>query len=85
MDEGVLAALSAFPLDVRASLGRIVHLIEAHGLERMREPCVKHLEGPVWEMRRAGATRATASSCLEERSPTSTKSGAMAASTSGSG
>ena len=29
-------------------------LVEAHGLERMREPYVKHLEGPVWEMRMRG-------------------------------
>lgn len=25
-----------------------------HGLERMREPYVKHLEGPLWEMRMKG-------------------------------
>ncbi len=50
LDEGVLAALSALTPDIRARFERIVHLIEAHGLERMREPYVKHLEGPVWEM-----------------------------------
>jgi phage-related protein len=31
-----------------------VTLIESHGLERVREPYVKHLEGPVWEMRMKG-------------------------------
>jgi phage-related protein len=39
-----------------------VNLIEGHGLERVREPYVKHLEGPVWEMRmkgRDGIARAT--------------------------
>ena len=33
---------------------RIVELIGSHGLERMREPYVKHLEGPLWEMRMKG-------------------------------
>ena len=54
LDEDVLAALSALAPDIRASFERIVHLIEAHGLERLREPYVKHLEGPVWEMRMRG-------------------------------
>ena len=49
-----MATLSAFPRDIRASFERIVSLIEAHGIERMREPYVKHLEGPVWEMRMEG-------------------------------
>jgi len=39
---------------VRASFERIVHLIQSHGLERMREPYIRHLEGPVWEMRMKG-------------------------------
>jgi phage-related protein len=30
---------------------RIVELIQSYGLEHMREPHVKHLEGPLWEMR----------------------------------
>jgi len=54
LDEDVLTALSVLPADIRAGFERIVHLIEAHGLERMREPYVKHLEGPVWEMRMRG-------------------------------
>lgn len=54
LDEDVLAALSALPADIRAHFERIVHLIEAHGLERVREPYVRHLEGPVWEMRMKG-------------------------------
>ena len=45
---------AALPRDIRASFERIVHLIESHGLELMREPYVKHLEGPVWEMRMKG-------------------------------
>jgi phage-related protein len=31
-----------------------VELIQAHGLERVRGLYVKHLEGPVWEMRLKG-------------------------------
>lgn len=54
LDSDVEAALGALPRDVRASFERIVHLIQSHGLERMREPYVRHLEGPVWEMRMKG-------------------------------
>jgi phage-related protein len=54
LNSEVEAALSALPGDIRASFERIVHLIESHGLTRMREPYVKHLEGPVWEMRMKG-------------------------------
>ena len=42
---------------MRARFRRIVELIQRHGLERMREPHVKHLEGPLWEMRMAGKDR----------------------------
>jgi phage-related protein/DNA-binding XRE family transcriptional regulator len=50
----VLAELEAQPKDIRARYLRIVGLIESHGLERVREPYVKHLEGPLWEMRLKG-------------------------------
>jgi phage-related protein len=53
-DNTVQEALDALPIDTRASFERIVHLIESYGLERMREPYVKHLEGPIWEMRLKG-------------------------------
>ncbi len=54
LDEDVKAALDAMPDDIRASFRRIVEMIGSHGLERMREPYVKHLQGPVWEMRMKG-------------------------------
>jgi len=54
LDDSVEADLDALAEDIRASFLRIVHMIEAHGLERMREPYVKHLEGPIWEMRMRG-------------------------------
>jgi phage-related protein len=54
LNEKIRAALYALPTDIRAGFERIVHLIEAHGLERVREPYVKHLEGALWEMRMRG-------------------------------
>ena len=54
LDEQVRDALAAMTVDLRASFRRIVEMIGSHGLERMREPYVKHLEGPVWEMRMKG-------------------------------
>jgi phage-related protein len=57
----VKAALDPLAPDIRARFQRIVELIQTHGLEMMREPYVKHLEGPVWEMRmkgKAGQARA---------------------------
>ena len=54
LDDEVQAALYALPRDIRASFERIVSIIQDHGLERVREPYVKHLEGPLWEMRMKG-------------------------------
>ena len=41
------------PISLRTFL-RIAELIETKGLERVREPYVKHLEGALWEMRMKG-------------------------------
>jgi phage-related protein len=46
--------LAALPEDMRARFQRIVELIQSNGLERVREPHVKHLEGRLWEMRMTG-------------------------------
>lgn len=46
--------LAAMPLDIAARFERIVRMIEANGLNAMREPYVKHLEGKLWEMRMTG-------------------------------
>ena len=54
LDEETKIALDALPLDTRAGFQRIVELIQTHGLERVREPYLKHLEGPLWEMRLKG-------------------------------
>ena len=46
--------LAALPPDLRARFSRIAFLIESVGLERVGEPQVKHLEGPLWEIRMIG-------------------------------
>ena len=55
------AELAALPADMRARFARIAFIIEEFGLERAREPHVRHLQGSLWEMRmqgRAGIARA---------------------------
>jgi phage-related protein len=54
LDDRVTQEIEALPTDMRARFRRIVELIQNNGLERMREPHVKHLEGPIWEMRMSG-------------------------------
>ena len=54
LNEVVLAELTALPNDMRAKLEHIARMIESFGLERMREPYVKHLDGALWEMRLIG-------------------------------
>ncbi len=46
-----IAALSP---DLRARLSRIGFLIQELGMERLREPYVRHLDGPLWEIRLKG-------------------------------
>lgn len=46
--------VNALPAGMRAQLARISFLIEEFGLEKMRAPHVKHLRGPIWEMRMQG-------------------------------
>ena len=54
LDETVEAELDALPSDIRARFLRIARLIASEGLPKLREPYVKHLEGPLWEMRMKG-------------------------------
>lgn len=42
---------------MRAKFVRIAELIRAVGLANVREPHVKHLRGPIWEMRLTGKSR----------------------------
>ena len=54
LDESVLAEMQAQPNDIKAKFEHIVRLVQANGLERVREPYIKHLEGKLWEMRMKG-------------------------------
>ena len=61
LNEVVDKELEALPADTRARFVRIVQLIEALGLPDLGLPHVRHLKGPLWEMRmrgRAGIARA---------------------------
>lgn len=46
--------LEELPADMLARFRYISLLIEEFGLERVREPHVKHLRGSLWEMRMKG-------------------------------
>ena len=54
LDDAVDRELRALPPDMRARFARICELIAAVGLERMGAPHVRHLTGPLWEMRLSG-------------------------------
>jgi phage-related protein len=54
LDGDIRDQLTVQPADIRASFRRIVELIGAVGLEKVREPYVRDLEGPLWEMRMKG-------------------------------
>lgn len=45
LNAAVDAEVNALPADMRAQLARISFLIQEFGLERVREPHVKHLQG----------------------------------------
>ena len=54
LDDRVRDELNALPPDMQARFRKIVELIQGYGLERVHEPHLKHLEGPLWEMRMKG-------------------------------
>ncbi len=54
LDERAKSEVEALPRDAQACFERIVGMIRSSGLERMREPHVKHLDGKLWEMRLSG-------------------------------
>ena len=61
LNDTVDGELEVLPADMRARFVHICRLIEEFGLERVREPHVKHVRGPLWEMRmkgKAGISRA---------------------------
>ncbi len=54
LNTSVSAEIEALPGDMKAKFLRIVDMIQTLGLERMREPYVKHLDGRLREMRITG-------------------------------
>lgn len=54
LDAVVAAEIEALPEDIQAAFLRLAERIEAVGLERIREPHVRHLRGKLWEMRLTG-------------------------------
>lgn len=54
LNDVVDAELEALPADMLARFRHTSELIEEFGVERVREPHVKHLRGPLWEMRLTG-------------------------------
>jgi len=46
--------IAAMPADMQAAFLRLAERVEAVGLERIREPHVRHLRGKLWEMRFGG-------------------------------
>jgi phage-related protein len=54
VNEEAKAEVDGLSVELRAKFERIVTLIQAKGLEQVREPYVKHLEGKLWEMRMSG-------------------------------
>jgi len=54
LDGRVREELDALPADMKARFRRIVELIQGYGLDQVREPHVRHLEGSLWEMRMKG-------------------------------
>lgn len=54
LNDVVDTELEDLPADMRARFVYVSRLIEEFGIERVREPHVKHLRGPLWEMRLKG-------------------------------
>jgi phage-related protein len=70
LNETVDAELAELRADMRARLARIAELIEAVGLPNVREPHVRHIRGPIWEIRlkgKAGIARALYVTAREQR------------------
>ncbi|WP_184363769.1 type II toxin-antitoxin system RelE/ParE family toxin [Rhizobium sp. BK602] len=54
LDATVDDEIASMPSDMQAAFLRLAERIESVGLERIREPHVKHLRGKLWEMRFGG-------------------------------
>jgi phage-related protein len=54
LNETVASEIAALPADMQARFLRISERIGQAGLESLREPHVKHLQGRLWELRLTG-------------------------------
>jgi phage-related protein len=54
LNETVAQEIAALPADIQARFLRLAERIRLAGLDTLREPHVKHLEGKLWEMRLTG-------------------------------
>ena len=73
LNQTVDAELSELPTDMRARLVRISELIESVGLPNVKEPHVRHLRGPLWEIRLNGKRASHALSAARQGSEPMTK------------
>lgn len=55
LNADVDAEIEALPPALQARLIRLMEMVEAVGLEQVREPHVKHVEGKLWELRAKAA------------------------------
>ena len=51
LDARVDAEIEALPPGLQARLIRLLEMLESLGVEQVREPHVKHIEGKLWELR----------------------------------
>src|SRR5215470_7623119 len=54
LNETVAAEIAALPADMQARFLRLAERIASVGLDSLRDPHVKHLEGKLWELRLTG-------------------------------
>lgn len=55
LDARVDEEFEALPASLRARMLRLMEMVETVGLDRMREPHLRHVEGKLWELRAKGA------------------------------
>jgi phage-related protein len=51
---GVAEEMQALPAGLQGRMLRLFDLVESYGLDHLREPHVKHLDGKLWELRVKG-------------------------------
>ena len=52
---GVVEELEALPAGLQGRMLRLFDVVENFGLDQLREPHVKHLDGKLWELRVKGS------------------------------